>query len=131
MSGWLSQIIGISNKNIKAEPRKMSLAAMVKACWSISRLMLAKPCAWLIPMLEKPLMAPVAAWLVRLTVSVNTAWCMAARSCHKVMVIEVPNEPPKMRMNVDKPEAEGIWAGAMPLSVSVDRGIKKNATAMP
>ena len=104
---------------------------MVAACWSISRLMLASPCSWLMPAAAKLLIALVVAWLPRLMVSASSAWCMAVRSCHKVIVTEVPKEPPKIRMKLERPEADGIWAGVMPLSVSVDSGIKKNATAMP
>ena len=56
-----SQIIGISNKKINAEARKISSAAMVAACWSINLLMLARPCSWLMPAAAKLLIALVVA----------------------------------------------------------------------
>ena len=56
---------------------------------------------------------------------------MAARSCQTVVAIEVPNEPATMRTKLDRPDAAGILSGVMPDSTMTDKGIKKNAMAIP
>src|SRR5437773_5695603 len=56
---------------------------------------------------------------------------MAARSCQRVVAIEVPNEPAVMRTKLDRPEAAGILSGEMPDSVMVTSGMKKKAMATP
>ena len=114
-----------------AEAKKMSSAARVKACWSISRLICASACSWLRPAARRFSSDCANTPWPCTSSSVRWAWCIAARLSHSVVAIDVPIAPAVIRTKFDRPAAAGMCSGVCPDISRVLSGMKKKAIAAP
>ncbi len=120
----LSQISAIRPKNSQADARKMSLAARVNACWSISRVSWASAADSPSPVACSAANALASAALPGCNCSTRWAWCSTARDSHTVVAIDAPMAPAAMRTKVARPAAAGKRACGMPDRLRVVSGMK-------